>query len=64
MRTPDEVAAALAAAHQPEPARRRVADAMGLVDNTSRDPGRRDVLVAAGATADDHEALTRPRTSC
>ena len=37
----------------------RVADAMGLADNASRDPGRRDVLVAAGATADDHEALTR-----
>ncbi len=60
MRTPDEVAAALAAA-QPGPNQPgvRVADAMGLVDNASRDPGRRDVLVAAGATADDHEALTR-----
>ena len=60
MRTPEEVEDALAAARpgadQPGV---RVADAMGLPDSASRDPGRRDVLVAAGATADDHEALTR-----
>ena len=60
MRTPEEVEDALAAARpgadQPGV---RVADAIGLPDSVSRDPGRRDVLVAAGATVDDHEALTR-----
>ncbi len=60
MRTPAEVEEALAAARpgpdQPGP---RVVDAFGIPDSPTPEPGRRDVLVAAGATDEDHEALTR-----